>query len=243
MRYGRKRRNFRKPTSKSVVQRRNRTVSRRRYRKKAPIFRTPWTKALSMSPKRKFTYNDEGFSITLSSISPSNYHMFTGNNPYDPDYTGVGVQPYGWDQVFNGNFFVDYQVRASKITVYPSTSATATVAPRLKMGIVPYEKNSLSYFEISDLRQMKGSKIYDFLTGSPHYNSGYSNYATSATVFGRTVSNDRTAVAEGNTSPANIWYWYLFFDNSNWVTDAAIMFDIKIDYYTICSIKPNINES
>lgn len=51
-------------------------------------------------------------------------HQFRANSIYDPDYTGVGHQPYGRDQWVA--FYNHYTVLGSKITVHFSATTTST---------------------------------------------------------------------------------------------------------------------
>lgn len=52
-------------------------------------------------------------------------HIFRLNSLYDPDYTGVGSQPYGTDQW--ANFYTYYVVEAAKIQVLFTRTETGAV--------------------------------------------------------------------------------------------------------------------
>ena len=71
----------------------------------------------------KFRYVDQ-IEFSLASSSPQQ-HFFSCNSLHDPDETGLGHQPMGYD--FWQQLYRHYTVIGSKITVTASTRATAAV--------------------------------------------------------------------------------------------------------------------
>lgn len=61
----------------------------------------------------------------------TNSHIFRANSLFDPDSTGVGHQPLGFDQWIN--FYKEYCVLGSKITVTPINISTTIP---LQFGVV-----------------------------------------------------------------------------------------------------------
>lgn len=60
--------------------------------------------------------------LTLSSAGAVEGHFFSANSPHDPDVTGVGHQPLGWDQW--ANFYNHYLVEDAYIQVEFVNNAT-----------------------------------------------------------------------------------------------------------------------
>jgi len=61
----------------------------------------------------KFTYVDQ---VTLNApVGLASYYTYRANDLFDPDATGIGHQPYGFDQMIS--FFNHFTVIGSKITV------------------------------------------------------------------------------------------------------------------------------
>lgn len=71
-----------------------------------PIFNT--------STRRVLRYHEEGLGFTATSGVPTQY-FFTANGVYDPNVTGTGHQPIGFDQMML--FYEQCTVVRSKITV------------------------------------------------------------------------------------------------------------------------------
>jgi len=197
---------------------------------------------------RRFVYNDEAFSVSLSNITTPAFNIFRGNSCYDPDYTGAGVQPYGWDQLCP-TFYTHYNVRASKITVYPSVRQTSTsdFCPLFECIVVPYRETSIPYIELADIRRMPYARSIRFasLSTANTRPPRVSSYTTTTAMWGKEVSNDSDAIGQYNGNPVNTWYWFVFLDNTTWATPTAVTvkFDVKIVYYTKLERKVELNES
>jgi len=74
-------------------------------------YRTP---IMPVIYRHKLYYCENSFSVTGTSGALGNYY-FSANGIYDPNVTGTGHQPMGFDQVML--FYEQYTVVASKITV------------------------------------------------------------------------------------------------------------------------------
>lgn len=219
---------------------------RSRYRRPVRKLRKTWAKATTVGRYRKFIYNDEDFVASLAALTPSPDHVFRGNSIYDPDYTGVGVQPYGYDQVIP-TFFMNYWVTASKITVYPSTRQAVTGEsgqPGIKGVIVPYYDDALPYTEFTDVIRMPGARAIQFNADSlaePGGNS-ISSYFSTRGIYGSQFRAEG-CTANAGSNPANVWYWHVLFFRGPWQEDFSVNFDVKITYYTVLSKTEQLNES
>lgn len=109
----------RRKRKRTFKKRKRRTIRRRRrrvgFRSNAYRLQAQPTKGLVQF--RYVTYN---IPVTSSVGAPSHY-VFRANSPYDPDLSGVGHQPRGWDQW--SIFFNYYCVVGSKIRVYATTDS------------------------------------------------------------------------------------------------------------------------
>lgn len=66
----------------------------------------------------------------------ANYHqVYRGGSMYDPDYTGTGHQPLGFDQIMA--LYSNFRVKASKIIVRTVDNGTAPSAVQHEQSIVP----------------------------------------------------------------------------------------------------------
>lgn len=124
--YGRKRR---RTTRRRLGRRRMYKRRRRTYRSGGR--KTNFTMSKAIVPKtmkRTFNYVDR---ITLDpgTGGTSASHFFSCNSLYDPDRTGVGHQPLGFDQ-FVPTLYNHFVVIAAKLTcVFMSSQSTVSTAP------------------------------------------------------------------------------------------------------------------
>jgi len=80
------------------------------------------TPLLPLSKNGKLPYAEAGVALATGALGVPNAYVFTANGLYDPNITGVGHQPMGFDQMML--FYEHYTVGRSKITVnFKSTDA------------------------------------------------------------------------------------------------------------------------
>lgn len=180
----------------------------------------------------KLRYQDTWFDLTTVAAGFQTYNIFSGNSCYDPDYTGVGVQPYAWDEL--SALYSYYKVYASKIriTLYPST----TVANCAKQVVVcyPYGDGGLpTNHTINDLRQIHKCRWMQ-LAADRYGNKALilKNYQTTKNVWKGMYNpkdNDFTAAVTAN--PTRRWFWHVLTDTVDMQAGATIKADIAITYY------------
>lgn len=237
-------------TRKTTLNSRSRK-SRATYRKgkysKVSRKRTSWQAGTFVSPYRRFVYNDSGFTVNLTDLTFQQIYRFRGNSLYDPDYTGIGVQPYGFDQLCP-TFYNNYNVRGSKITVYPSVAKTyeTSFPPYFDCLVVPYRGPDLTYTELEDIRRMPYCRSIRFSAESQaNHPTRVSSYAATNAILGPEFGKDVLASGQYDGSPTYVWYWLVVFDTTDWIPSATIKinFDVKIVYYSKLLRKQELNES
>jgi len=240
------RRRTRKASRKSYVrQTRGRKAFRPRRARitKAVSFRSKWKNPLPGKGYYKLRYNDTGFSVTTADVIWQVGHTFRGNSLYDPDESGVGVQPYGYDQLCSAaSPFGKYTVFASKIKIYPHYTDTDTLPRGVRWIVVPSRSVQPAYFEFEDLKQMPGARslvINDIGDQKGHLSS----YMSTRRIFSDlpSLSNDTSSNYNGN--PASTWYWYIQTDSQSQAVQIDQMFDVAITYYCVLSKIESVNES
>lgn len=241
--YGKKRgkrrgrKNFKK-TPRVYPRRKN---YRRNFKK-----RTRWAPALptKTSSRLKFRFIDNGYDMsTLVGSAYQALQVFRGNSLFDPDYSGVGVQPYGFDN--QAAMFTRYKVLSSKIKVY-LTTLSGVNCPKIRAYIMPNLAISLAYNDTSDLARMPYVKAKTFGLGS--YKSqglqcSMKNYATTNQILGKARGNDGDSSSTVGANPTNAWYWLIYVDTSEFTHESTISMDVKITYYAEMTSPPSQDES
>lgn len=183
-------------------------------------------------------YRDNGFT---AAPAPQDLRVFRGNSLYDPDFTGVGVQPYGYDQLFPA-LYATYTVRASsiKVMVAPTTDVRL-----LRVIVVASRNTNLNYRDVSDLRAFGAYRMaaISWVNGMARKNI-VRHYATTARMFPEYGKfGDDTLTAQYNTNPNQGWHWLVFFDTSTTGETASIQYDVEITYYATARKTDSLNES
>lgn len=90
-----------------------RKFKKRRYRRRTPLYRN--SMGLGNKLVRKTRYVEKNIVLNPSIGGLADSYVFSANGLYDPNVSGAGHQPIGFDQIMN--FYDHYVVLGSKITV------------------------------------------------------------------------------------------------------------------------------
>lgn len=205
--------------------------------------------ALPLARKVNFKYIDNSFIAQLHNLNGFNeVYIFRGNSLFDPDHTGIGVQPYAYDNY--APLFGAYFVRASSITVYVQNIyglASANNHGTLRVYVIPVAQNGVpvAYRDPSDLSVYPKCKQIQINGQSTPKDMKIKHYCTQREMFpGQDVYPGQGAVA-GN--PANSWYWHVYFDLMDGYRDNAetynVIYTVKIKFYSQLFRPQSQNES
>lgn len=221
------------PRSLKMVPSRRFTTSRT-----SRSLRPKWTNPLAQGALVKFRYIDNAFDLSTAAATYRSARAFRGNSVYDPDATGLGVQPYGFDEY--SALFSGYIVYASKIKVRFAT----TGAYKVIMSLLPLTSSSLTYDDPSDLRAVVGSqqRVLDNVTGFTRSNYMRA-YWTTRKAYPGYSPRDSVFAASTTANPTAQWYWWIVADSADIATDASVSADVQVTYYCIMRRTTNQNES
>lgn len=226
----------------------SKTVSRNsaRYRNpKVLAVRPSWKNPLPNSGFFKFKYQDSGFLATTNAITYLTDYIFQGNSLFDPDYTGVGVQPYGFDQLCGAGVpFQRYIVYASKIKVYPHFMDEDSVCRAVRWCVYPSISGSgATYREFEDLTSQIFPHKALVMNEVSDQRQNLSCYVSTKNIYRNQTLVETQDGAYYNGNPSNQWFWVV---NTNSVLQGAsvdLLFDVKITYYCKLAKTNNLNES
>lgn len=159
--------------------------------------------------------------------APIAYNSYRVNGPYDPDVTGAGVQPVGYDEI--GALFSRQLTKRAHINV----TATNNQAIPVTMVLYPSFNSSLAN-TIEDAVAQPGAK-WATMAGSGGQNRSKLRMTTNPKKW--LEIPDWTAELYSSTSavPATQVYWHLMFDNFGSTTkdvyvEVRIVYDIHFLY-------------
>lgn len=211
---------------------------------KVTPFRSIWKNPLPLTGMFKFKYHDTGYDMSTVGATFTNAYVFSGNGMYDPDVTGVGVQPYSYDNYCNANApFQRYHVYASKIKIYPHvTEATVTNIRDYKWIVLATRLNPPTYTEFQDLKRTPGARC--LVINSLDDNRGH----LSAYMSTRRILNEQPAMSADvaplySANPTIQWYWYIQCDSYDSALAIDCVMDVEITYYCRLARRDDVNES
>lgn len=219
------------PKRKLIRSRRRRRI-KRRQRRRNPLYRS--LPAVRKKATVKFRYATTVPTLTSTAGGLVKYD-FSANGCYDPDQTGIGHQPFGWDQWTV--FFNHYAVIASKIRCYWTTDGTANA----KCGIYLSDDNA-SYLNAADFIEAKRGSFSII-------NQQRSSAKTSSTFSMRRFFNIKDAkdnydklgspVNANPTDQATYSLWY----ESEGTTTSSVAMVVVIEYIVAFSEPKDISTS
>jgi len=151
--------------------------------------------------------------------------VFRGNGPYDPDETGAGSQPTGYDQW--AAFYKRYVVHGSKIM---AQLHNADNVPTL-LGISPNISGSVSTVNADYFTNPMMKGAWTDATGNPNATKTLTMYQSSKDMLGlKDVKDDADASSEFSTFPARQWFWNIYVHNTD-AGNLACYLRVTITYY------------
>lgn len=191
-------------------------------------------------PRRAFVklkYADNSFDFTTNVGNGYRaLQIFRGSSVYDPDYSGVGAQPNGYDQI--AAVYQNYRVRGAKISIYFRTATVATTAYQIRaflfttLGAVDYSGNTTNA-----LATLKGVRQISFNQQTAYNKKPHlTMYCSSKKALIGIDIKDQENQAAVTASPSTNWMFNIIVDtntgsNTSGVVGAAVFADITITYY------------
>ena len=167
-----------------------------------------------------------------------NQHLFRGNSLKDPDFTGGGHQPTGFDQW--SVFYQKYCVTASKIRcAFFNQDATNNAGP-VMVYVLPQKLSTFSPNgrDVTAQRYVKYRTLQETDASGgqgPGTKGSITSYMTTGAITGRsrkTVTTETDLSAHTNADPVQQWYWYCGVENlNNTILSTGMYCLVTITYY------------
>lgn len=184
--------------------------------------------------KTKLVYAERNFTLNpgLAGIVAS--HVFSANGVYDPDITGVGHQPSGFDQFMQ--FYDHFTVVASKIYVQYNNS-DATNYQFAGVYVSDTASTEADYRVI--VENGLGSYTMLGLAGSGNELTGLEMGVNVSKFMGRpSILSEDELRGTSISNPADQCYFHVWGAPNNTVDTALIGFTVRIEYVVIFT-EPN----
>lgn len=175
----------------------------------------------------KLVYFERGFSLNPGAGGLVAEHVFSANGCYDPDISGVGHQPTGFDQLMT--FFDHYTVHSSSISVrFNNSDATYDQF----CGVYLADGADVQ----TDMRVIieNGKGVYAELApdGTTPSRTQLDTKGSTAKFLGRPDVLDEDDLRGSNASnPDEQLYWHIWAAPGSSVDSAAVGFAVRLEYW------------
>jgi hypothetical protein len=185
----------------------------------------------------------EEITLNASAVSPLANYLFSANGLYDPNISGTGHQPLGFDQWMQ--FYDHYYVRASHIRVRRMPDSTTNLTPSyLTVGLLDSNTTAASLSDIAHVAESGkfGAPFMNWMVPSTiaihtyecEWPTATQNHFDSKTFFNR-VENDSTLKGDIASNPADQAYFCVTQANVNGNDPSAIVVLVEIVYEVLFS--------
>lgn len=177
---------------------------RRRFKRRSAVIRRA-PGMLGKTFKQRFRYCDQ-IELNATSGVPAVY-SFRANSLFDPDYTGTGHQPIGFDQLMN--FYTHYTVIGAKLTAtFVSSSNNATQGAAI-CGI-ELSGSSTPTTTLNDIFE-QGNTSYRTMTNSAAIGKVTVRKGVGMSKFlGQKVLNEDANAGTVGASPSELVWFHVF---------------------------------
>lgn len=153
--------------------------------------------------------------------------QFRGNSCYDPDFTGTGTQPVGFDELMA--LYARFRVTGSKITVR-ATKALQTETDDLV--VLPTALSTLVGTDLDTLAEQPFAKrkVGKFGIITPVISS----YMSTGAMYGlskQAVRAEKDFTGTSGSDPSLPWYWTVAYQSIDRSSTQAIYAAVTIEYY------------
>jgi len=147
---------------------------------------------------------------------------------FDPDLTGVGHQPYYFDQY--AAIYSRYRVHGCGLRVdvmnqSPAMAVSTVIVPTSDVGLLTaigqaVEQRRSAYPKLVPIAQ-RGSVVQ----------KGYCSTRSAAGLTAAEMAADDVWAASVAANPTQQWYWHILSESTDKVTNLIIQLQVRLTYY------------
>lgn len=154
-------------------------------------------------------------------------NVFRGNSLYDPDLTGIGQQPNGYDQL--SGLYQKVRVTGSKVKVRNISQGSTNATSQYDLVLVPLVE-APSWSTIEDAISTPYSR--SIMVGNSNTEPKViSNFISTKKIFGEKVVDDDDFAHDSASNPADQFYWYLSGQAIDRSSTVSVICEVSITYY------------
>lgn len=202
----------------------------RKRRRKLPLLRSPIPKS-TIAKLRYAAVEDRVFGAIIAQDD----YVFCANDCFDPDYTGSGHQPRGFDQYMS--MFDHFTVVGSKITVTATNTSSTVASTPIVVGLALTDNNASITTAWEDMMERS-----DIMTRTLAHPEGSKASATVWNKFSAKkfftrgdVMDDPNLKGTAGASPYERAWYHIVLATPTIVADRTVNLNVLIDYIVVFS--------
>jgi len=205
--------------------RRRRRFSRRRPRRRmSRRRRSRFTVAVARPIVTDKTITSLTYCDTFTSSGTAPYtYVYSHNSCYDPDVTGVGHQPRGYDEWVR--FYGRYHVHACKAEIFVTNQSAYSII----CVLVPSAQNTSALATPEHGAELPYSKV--MTVQSLQNDKKLSQYITTDRMVGFRTANDRDFIPQVTANPVVRTYWKIGLQTQPALSAISVHVLVKLTYY------------
>jgi len=187
----------------------------------------------------------ENFVLNPGVASNAQY-VFSANGMYDPNITGVGHQPRGFDQMMA--FYGRYYVNGCKITLSCANPGTLANSENVVVSVFPSNTSTATVTNPWDAIEPKGCQWITFSVGgtdgtTTKPNFKLNNYVNINSWKGNTTNDDDSMSGDASNNPGYQVYWIINMFGDGGTDLPATNFIVELEYYAMFKEIKNLAQS
>lgn len=175
----------------------------------------------------RYNVNNSGSATLLAS------QIVNLNSLFDPNNTGVGHQPRGFDQLCP-TFYQKYRVYGCKVQVEPLVTSTGAFGGRMLFGWQPISNTTPLVTNQNDARECIGAKIWTVSNNTrPPRFTKYFDCASVCGVPKSSYRGDDETAALYNQNPELLSRLHLFVGSPDDTTAVSAVLNVEMTFYCV----------
>ncbi len=207
-------------------------------RSRMNLYKSPSGSGAPRQMMVKLKYCDQAAATTIFST-----RIYTGNGPFDPDVTGAGAQPVGYDQY--SAFYNRVRCYASSIKVHCFTES-ATTTTNSVFAVRPSNNATVLASLPEEVSNDRSRNLALALLGSGPAAGTIRNFSKTSTIVGvpnKAVSSKDSLQSLISANPADLWYWIVSFGSADETSSKVHQIWVELTYYLVFFDKKALAES
>lgn len=224
------------PYYKKRYGRKRKTYRRKKMRGRRPLTSRYTPSGMPAQRIAKLRYAEQvELTSTLGGLTE---HRFSCNNAYDPNTTGTGHQPMGYDQW--SALFNHYTVLGAKVTINTLQNAGA-VNPGY-IGVYTTDGTSNPYTSADEFIEAKRGSFTQLVADQAHVKRLVSKFSTKKFFNVSDVKDNSELKASVTASPSEVAFWNIWYHTTDGTTNSVKIM-VVIDFIVSFSEPKDLSQS